>query len=99
MRGFLDLFTVIMLTRFSRQPLHLFGGFGSILFTIGLLINLWLVWIKIFGASIGQRPLLFFGVLLMVVGMQTFTIGLIGEMINSLKPRDSADRPIRTILK
>jgi hypothetical protein len=95
----MDLFTVIMLTRFGRKPLHLFGGIGSILFLIGLVINLWLTWIKIWGASIGDRPLLFLGVLMMVVGVQIFTIGLIGEMINSLKPRDSDDTPIKTILK
>ena len=99
LRGFLDLFTVIMLTRFSRNPLHLFGGIGTVLFVAGLLINLWLTWIKIWGASIGQRPLLFLGVLLMVVGLQIFTIGLISEMINSLKPPTKTDRPIKTILK
>jgi len=98
-RGFFDLFTVIMLTRFSRNPLHLFGWIGTVLFVIGLLINMWLSWIWLWGASIGQRPLLFLGVLLMVVGVQIFTIGLIGEMINSLKPRDASDRPIKTILK
>jgi glycosyltransferase involved in cell wall biosynthesis len=98
-RGFFDLFTVIMLTRFSRNPLHLFGWIGTVLFLIGLLINMWLSWIWFWGASIGQRPLLFLGVLLMVVGVQIFTIGLIGEMINSLKPRDASDRPIKTILK
>ena len=98
-RGFLDLFTVIMLTRFARKPLHFFGSIGGWLFAIGLIINLWLTWIWIWGASIGQRPLLFLGVLMMVVGVQIFTIGLIGEMINSLKPRDSGDSPIKTILK
>jgi glycosyltransferase involved in cell wall biosynthesis len=98
-RGFFDLFTVIMLTRFARKPLHLFGGIGAVLFTIGLVINLWLTWIWLWGASIGDRPLLFLGVLLMVVGIQTFTIGLIGEMVNSLKPPDEADRPIKAILK
>jgi glycosyltransferase involved in cell wall biosynthesis len=99
MRGFYDLFTVIMLTRFARKPLHFFGGIGTFLFGIGLIINLWLTWIWLWGASIGQRPLLFLGVLLMVVGVQIFTIGLIGEMINSLRPRDSGDSPIKTILK
>jgi glycosyltransferase involved in cell wall biosynthesis len=98
-RGFFDLFTVIMLTRFGRRPLHLFGSIGLVLFVVGLLINMWLTWIWLWGASIGQRPLLFLGVLLMVVGVQIFTIGLIGEMINSLNPQDKSDRPIRTILK
>lgn len=99
LRGFLDLFTVIMLTRFSRKPLHFFGTIGVFIFLIGLIINLWLTWIWLWGASIGQRPLLFLGVLLMVVGVQIFTIGLIGEMVNSLRPRDSSDKPIKKILK
>jgi glycosyltransferase involved in cell wall biosynthesis len=98
-RGFFDLFTVIMLTRFSRNPLHLFGWMGSILFIIGLLVNAWLSWIWIWGESIGDRPLLILGVLLMVVGVQIFTIGLIGEMIISLRPPEKEDSPIRIILK
>jgi len=98
-RGFFDLFTVLMLTRFRRNPLHLFGWVGSILFLVGLLINLWLTWIKIHGAAIGDRPLLIMGVLLMVMGVQIFTIGLISEMINSLRPRDESDKPVKTILK
>lgn len=98
-RGFFDLFTVIMLTRFSRNPLHLFGWIGTVLFIIGLIINLWLTWLWINKQWIGDRPLLFLGVLLMVVGIQIFTTGLIGEMVNSLKPPDESDRPIKTILK
>ncbi len=98
-RGFFDLFTVIMLTRFRRNPLHLFGWIGSVLFISGVIINVWLTWIWMHGASIGSRPLLIMGVLLMVVGVQIFTIGLIGEMINSLKPSDQSDHPIKTILK
>ncbi len=98
-KGFFDLFTVIMLTRFRRNPLHLFGWIGTILFSVGLIINLWLTWIWIHGAAIGDRPLLFLGVLLMMVGVQVFTIGLISEMINSLRPSDKSDRPIKTILK
>ncbi|MFH1676937.1 MAG: glycosyltransferase family 2 protein [bacterium] len=98
-KGFFDLFTVIMLTRFGRRPLHLFGAIGLTLFVIGLIINLWLTWIWIWGATIGQRPLLFLGVLLLVVGVQMFSIGLLGEMINSMRPDDRGDNPIRRILK
>lgn len=99
-RGFFDLFTVVMLTRFGRRPLHVFGTIGVLLFLAGLIINLWLTWVKFaYGASIGDRPLLILGVLLMVVGIQTFTSGLLGEMINNLRPPDSADRPIKKILK
>jgi len=98
-RGFFDLFTVVMLTRFGRKPLHVFGSIGILLFLFGLLINLRLTWAWFHGHSIGDRPLLILGVLLMVVGIQTFTSGLLGEMINSLRPPDSGDRPIRKILK
>ncbi len=98
-RGFFDLFTVIMLTRFGWRPLHLFGSIGMVLFLVGLVINIRLSWAWMHGQAIGDRPLLLLGVLLMVVGLQTFAIGLIGDMINSLRPRDSRDRPIRKILK
>jgi glycosyltransferase involved in cell wall biosynthesis len=98
-RGFFDLFTVVMITRFGRKPLHVFGSIGTLLFLIGLVINIRLSWAWMHGHPIGDRPLLILGVLLMVVGIQTFTSGLLGEMINSLRPPDSGDRPIRKILK
>ena len=66
-KGFFDLFTVITLTKFSRRPLHLFGGVGGILFLIGLIINIILTWQWFHDQSIGDRPLLILGVLLMVV--------------------------------
>jgi len=98
-KGFFDLFTVIMLTRFNRRPLHLFGGMGAVLFVIGLIINIILTWQWLHDQFIGDRPLLILGVLLMVVGVQIFTIGLVGEMIIALKPADKSDKPIKTILK
>jgi len=98
-KGFFDLFTVIMLTRFNRRPLHLFGGMGVILFVIGLLINMVLTWQWLHHQAIGDRPLLILGVLLMVVGVQIFNIGLVGEMIIALKPSDKSDKPIKIILK
>jgi len=98
-KGFFDLFTVVMLTRFRRNPLHLFGWIGSVLFIFGLIINVVLTWQWLNKQWIGDRPLLIMGVLLMVVGVQIFTIGLIAEMVASLQPRDSSDRPIKNILK
>ncbi len=98
-KGFFDLFTVITLTRFGRRPLHLFGSVGAILFFVGLIINLILTWQWFHGQPIGDRPLLIMGVLVMVVGVQIFTIGLVGEMVNSLRPSDQSDKPIKTILK
>ena len=79
--GFLDLFTVLFLTRFSFKPLHLFGTMGLISFLAGGAINLYLTLLWLSGERIGTRPLLQLGVLLMVVGVQLFSMGLLGEMI------------------
>lgn len=81
-RGFLDLLTVMMITKYERSPLYLFGIGGLIIAGIGLVINIYLAILKIFfGVPLGNRPLLFLGVLLVVVGIQFISIGLIGEMI------------------
>ena len=81
LRGGLDLLTVTFLGRYRHRPLHLFGGLGLGLTAIGLLISLYLTILKISGESIGQRPLLFLGVLLIVVGIQLLSVGLLGQML------------------
>lgn len=89
LRGFLDLLTIMFIGRFRWRPMHLFGGMG-ILFTLaGLIISLYLVVEKVLGEAIGDRPLLLLGVLLIVVGVQLVTIGLVSEMIqrNHLRRR------------
>jgi dolichol-phosphate mannosyltransferase len=83
LRGFLDLLTVSFMGRYRHRPLHLFGGLGLFLTTIGLAVLIYLTVDKLSGHAIGQRPLLTLGVLLVVVGMQFFTLGLISEMITS----------------
>ena len=80
-RGLLDLMTVVFLGRYSQRPLHLFGGAGLLSIMLGVLICAYLTVLKIGGESIGRRPLLIFGVLLIVVGVQLLTLGLVGEMI------------------
>lgn len=81
-KGFLDLISVLFLTRFAARPMHFFGSFGTLAFIAGLLISLWISFDKIvFGNPIGDRPLLLLGVLMIVVGVQMFTTGLIGEML------------------
>lgn len=81
-RGFLDLLTVMMITKYERSPLYLFGIGGLIIAGIGIVINIYLAILKIFfGVPLGNRPLLFLGILLVVVGIQFISIGLIGEMI------------------
>jgi len=83
LRGFLDLLTVSFIGRYRHRPLHLFGGLGLALATIGIGILIYLSVEKALGHAIGGRPLLTLGVLLVVVGMQFFSLGLISEMITS----------------
>jgi dolichol-phosphate mannosyltransferase len=82
-RGFLDLLTVSFIGRYRHRPLHLFGGLGLILGVIGFAILIYLTVVKALGHSIGERPLLTLGVLLVVVGLQFFSLGLISEMLTS----------------
>jgi len=80
--GFFDLMTVLFLTRYTRRPLHLFGVAGLIAFFIGSAITAYLAYDRIFfNAYLTNRPLLFLGILLVIVGVQFISIGLIGEMI------------------
>ncbi|MGI9434119.1 MAG: glycosyltransferase family 2 protein [Geminicoccaceae bacterium] len=84
MRGFLDLLTVLTITRYARTPGHLFGAIGIALLTLGTVTLGYLIGIKIFaGAHIGGRPMLLFGALAVVVGVQILLFGLLSEMINS----------------
>lgn len=80
-KGLLDLITVLFITRYTRRPLHLFGAIGLGGLGAGLAINVYLAWTWFLGARLANRPLLLFGVLLMLVGIQVLTTGLIGEMI------------------
>jgi glycosyltransferase involved in cell wall biosynthesis len=81
LRGALDLVTVLFIGRYQYRPLHLFGGLGLGLALIGIGISLYLTILKVGGEAIGQRPLLFLGVLLIVVGVQFLTLGLLGQML------------------
>jgi dolichol-phosphate mannosyltransferase len=82
-RGFLDLLTVSFIGRYRHRPLHLFGGLGLILGLLGAAILVYLTVVKALGHAIGERPLLTLGVLLVVVGLQFFSLGLISEMLTS----------------
>ncbi len=80
-KGLLDLITVLFITRYTRRPLHLFGAFGLLFLAGGLGINLYLAVLWLGGEYLSYRPLLLLGVLLMLLGIQVLTTGLIGEMI------------------
>jgi glycosyltransferase involved in cell wall biosynthesis len=79
-KGLLDLITVLFITRYTRRPLHLFGAFGLLFLTAGFAINLYLAVLWFGGEDLSNRPLLLFGVLLMLLGIQVLTTGLLGEM-------------------
>jgi glycosyltransferase involved in cell wall biosynthesis len=99
-RGFLDLLTVLFLTRYTRRPLHLFGGLGLIAWTVGFAVNSYLTGIWLAGAQpIGTRPLLAFGVLSMLVGVQFFAVGLLSELVLSYQTRSADDVSIRRRLE
>ncbi len=88
LRGFLDLLTVVMLTRFAYRPGHLFGGIGALFLLGGGAVLAYLAGLKLFtGASIGGRPLLLFGVLVVIVGMQLVLFGMLAELILSRTQR------------
>lgn len=88
LRGFLDLLTVLMITRFAYRPSHVFGGIGFLLLVVGSAILLYLVGLKLFaGAEIGGRPLLLFGAVMDVIGVQLLLFGLLAELIVSRSPR------------
>ena len=81
MRGFFDLITISFLMAFLERPMHLFGKVGG-LSTAGSAICSYLVFIKYaYGEGIGDRPLLSLGVLLIIIGVQFFLLGLLGETI------------------
>lgn len=81
--GLFDLLTVVFLTRFIKKPMHFFGNFGLFSSFLGFLIISILYLRKfIFGSIIGQYEFLFLtGILLIVVGFQFFSIGLLGELL------------------
>jgi glycosyltransferase involved in cell wall biosynthesis len=94
LRGFFDLLSVSFIGRYRHRPLHLFGGLGLLTMLGGSACLLYLTVLKAQGHAIGSRPLLILGVLLVVVGIQLLSLGLIGEMITSLH-EERADEQTR----
>ena len=81
--GFFDLITILFLNRFNQQPLHLFGAFGIGFFMIGFFSELVVLYYKYFLNDPFSKhiALLIFGVMLIVIGIQFFSMGLLGELI------------------
>ncbi|MEO8167727.1 MAG: glycosyltransferase family 2 protein [bacterium] len=98
-KGFLDLMTVLFTTRYFRRPLHLFGLWGIIASLVGFAIDGWLALEWAQGkTALSNRPLFLGGVLLIIVGVQFISIGLLGEMISKSK-RTTEEYAIRDYIK
>jgi len=84
-RTFFDLITVLFLTRFRKSPLYFFGSIGFAMLFLGFIINVYLTYQKMLhGMFLSEQPLLLLGILLMVLGVQFLSIGLITETIVSV---------------
>ena len=81
LHGIFDFLTINFLRKYFNRPMYFFGTFGLILSSIGLLINIYLTYYWFQGTYIANRPLFFLAILLILVGIQSLSIGLIGELI------------------
>ena len=99
-KGFLDLLTVLFTTRYLQRPLHLFGFWGIVFFLAGFVIDGYLVFLKLYeGIALSNRPLFTAGILLIIVGVQFISIGLIGEMISKTRQTLDKEYSIREVWK
>lgn len=81
-RRMIDLLTVFFLIKFTKKPLRFFGLTGSVILFIGFLVTTWLVVSRLlFGVALSDRPLFLIGILFLVLGLQIFAIGLVGEIV------------------
>ena len=92
--GLFDFFTVLFITRYLRQPMHFFGMLSLVSFLAGFGISLYVTIGKLFfNEAVVNRPILFLGILLIIVAVQFFSIGLLGEML----ARDTSSAPDYTV--
>ena len=95
MKGYLDLITVLFMTHFGRSPMYFFGSLGTLMFLIGGGTTVWIIaakiWKQVHGLSlraVTDQPLFSLAILAVILGVQLFLAGFLGELIN----RGSSDR-------
>jgi glycosyltransferase involved in cell wall biosynthesis len=99
LQRFLDIFTVVFLVRFTKKPLRFFGMIGSVTFVMGALFLTYVVIERLFfGVNLSDRPALLLSSLLVVLGMQIFALGLLGELIIFTHARDMKEYTIEKIV-
>ena len=99
-RGLLDIFTVFFLVRFTKKPLRFFGMVGVTTFAVGALAVTWLVIERLFfGQALAERPALLLASLLVVLGLQLFALGLLGELLIFTHARTIKDYQIERVIQ
>jgi len=91
-KGYLDLLTISFVSRFAQRPMHFFGAFGSLTFFFGFAVAVYLAITKFFMANyvrMTDRPLFYFGLLAMIIGVQLFLSGFVADMISRNSPEKS----------
>jgi glycosyltransferase involved in cell wall biosynthesis len=90
-----DLLTVFFLIKYTTRPLHFFGRIGSLLFAVGFAVLMYLTVLWFRGIPIGTRPLLSFGVLLVLVGGQIVFTGLLADLIVNMNQNRKQEFPLK----
>jgi glycosyltransferase involved in cell wall biosynthesis len=90
-----DMMLLLFIRKYFQRPIHLFGIFGVLLMLLGGLINIYLLVIKLMGEDIGNRPLLIFGLMFILAGIQLFTIGIVMELLIRTYYESQQKRPYR----
>lgn len=91
-----DMVLLLFIRKYFQRPIHLFGIFGALLILLGVLINIYLLIVKLgFGQDIGTRPLLIFGMMFILAGIQLFTIGIVMELLIRTYYESQKKRPYR----
>jgi glycosyltransferase involved in cell wall biosynthesis len=83
LKGYIDLITVSFMSRFGRSPMYLFGGLGTLMFLAGFIAVVWIIVEKFtLGAPLTNQPLFYLALTAILLGVQLFLAGFLGEMIN-----------------
>lgn len=91
-----DMMLLLFIRKYFQRPIHLFGIFGVLLIILGIFINIYLLIVKLgYGQDIGNRPLLIFGMMFILAGIQLFTIGIVMELLIRTYYESQNKRPYR----
>lgn len=88
-----DLTLLMFFKKYSQKPMHFFGSWGLIIFGSGVIINMYMLVLKIMGHDIWGKPLLLLGILLVLAGFQLITIGIISELLMRTYYESQQKRP------